>query len=102
MGPNPLAGDSGCRAKRDEAGTTKMEKMDVNGLANLKINFDEADEDGGGDLSEGEFVAAFEEEFPELSNLQLRHLFMKIDANSDGSHQAARAGLTRVCVVRDG
>lgn len=85
MGPNPLAGDTDRGKNRDDDREENMEAMDVNGLANLKVNFDEADEDGGGDLDEKEFVDAFKEEFPALSNLQLRHLFMKIDANSDGA-----------------
>ena len=47
--------------------------------------FYEADEDGNGALDVQEFVHAFSGHFPHLGDLELQHLFMKIDANADGN-----------------
>ena len=55
----------------------------------LKVAFDRADTDGSGELEEDEFIEAFQSVEALTAHYQtteqLRHLFMKIDANSDGS-----------------
>lgn len=52
----------------------------------LKAAFDRADTDNGGSLDIDEFLEAFGGVLGKnLSHEQLTHLFMKIDANSDGS-----------------
>lgn len=60
----------------------------MNTLIDLKKAFDAADQDGSGALDESEFIAAFRN----VKGIkgydteeQLCHLFMKIDANSDGT-----------------
>ena len=62
--------------------------FNIHVLTQLKIAFDKADADGSGALDEQEFVSAFKS-VKELSqnatDEQIQHLFMKIDANSDGT-----------------
>lgn len=55
-------------------------------LMQLKTAFAMADKDGGGDLSCDEFVKAFMDILgKELGEDGLRQMFMKIDANADGT-----------------
>ena len=55
-------------------------------FAQLKAAFDRADTDHGGSLDIDEFLEAFGGVLGKnLTREQLTHLFMKIDANSDGS-----------------
>mmetsp|Transcript_37768 Transcript_37768/g.61203 ORF Transcript_37768/g.61203 Transcript_37768/m.61203 type:complete len:933 (-) Transcript_37768:1406-4204(-) len=55
-------------------------------LMELKAVFEHADVDGGGSLSLDEFVEAFGGILGKnMTSEQLTHLFMKIDANSDGN-----------------
>lgn len=62
------------------------ESIDLNKLQALREIFDHADEDGGGGLDMDEFLAAFGKIFAKRLNQQeLTNLFMKIDANSDGT-----------------
>eukprot|EP01065_Artemidia_motanka_P040445 TRINITY_DN5079_c0_g1_i2.p1 TRINITY_DN5079_c0_g1~~TRINITY_DN5079_c0_g1_i2.p1 ORF type:complete len:1516 (+),score=483.91 TRINITY_DN5079_c0_g1_i2:49-4548(+) len=62
------------------------DKIDLEQLKALKILFDEADADGGGDLDEQEFVAAFSRILGEgMQHDTLREWFMRIDANANGS-----------------
>ena len=62
------------------------ESIDLDKLQELRKIFDHADEDGGGGLDMEEFLAAFGKIFAEsLNDQELTNLFMKIDANSDGT-----------------
>mmetsp|Transcript_21466 Transcript_21466/g.40888 ORF Transcript_21466/g.40888 Transcript_21466/m.40888 type:complete len:1024 (+) Transcript_21466:252-3323(+) len=65
----------------------KREAVNLSTLMQLKQAFDAADDDGSGGLEMHEFVTAFLS-VPSMgyqSEEQLMHLFMKIDANSDGT-----------------
>ena len=62
------------------------DRINLHQLMELKAAFDRADTDGGGSLDIQEFLEAFGGVLGKnLSNEQLTHLFMKIDANSDGT-----------------
>ncbi len=66
----------------------KNASFHINTLIDLKKAFDQADEDGSGALDEEEFVNAFRNVKGikgYKTEEQLCHLFMKIDANSDGT-----------------
>ncbi|XRB12060.1 EF-hand domain-containing protein [Pseudoscourfieldia marina] len=64
------------------------DSLTIDALVELKNAFEEADTDGSGALDEEEFVEAFLS-VPALAKWvnseALQHLFMKIDANSDGT-----------------
>eukprot|EP01083_Nonionella_stella_P100616 284025_1 len=61
-------------------------EINVADLAELKKFFDKAEEGGSEGLGMEEFVAAFGQALGKnLAQQKLTHLFMKIDANSDGS-----------------
>ena len=75
-------------AKKDgKAETGSVEdRINLHQLMELKAAFDRADTDGGGSLDMEEFLDAFGGVLGKnLTHEQLTHLFMKIDANSDGS-----------------
>ena len=59
--------------------------IDLKTFQKLKAAFDEADEDGGGDLCVDEFVRAFQMVIPDIDEARLRHLFTRIDANADNT-----------------
>ena len=62
--------------------------FNIHVLTQLKVAFDVADADGSGALDEQEFVSAFrsvKEVSQTATEEQIQHLFMKIDANSDGT-----------------
>eukprot|EP01062_Namystynia_karyoxenos_P078692 TRINITY_DN8152_c0_g1_i2.p1 TRINITY_DN8152_c0_g1~~TRINITY_DN8152_c0_g1_i2.p1 ORF type:complete len:1695 (+),score=441.43 TRINITY_DN8152_c0_g1_i2:95-5086(+) len=68
------------------SGVTSFEdKIDLEQLKALKELFDEADEDGGGDLDQNEFTKAFSQILGDLHDDVLREWFMRIDANANGS-----------------
>ena len=71
----------------NEASAASVEdRINLHQLMELKAAFDRADTDGGGSLDTEEFLEAFGEVLGKnLTHEQLTHLFMKIDANSDGS-----------------
>lgn len=71
----------------EDAPAAGGETINLEELERLKAAFDAADEDGSDGLEMDEFVKAFGAVLGEkrLTRLQLTHLFMKIDANSDGS-----------------
>ena len=72
----------------DERYIAKNASFHINTLIDLKKAFDQADEDGSGALDEEEFVNAFRNVKGikgYKTEEQLCHLFMKIDANSDGT-----------------
>ena len=73
-------------AKGQEQGASVEDRINLHQLMELKAAFDRADTDGGGSLDMEEFLEAFGEVLGKnLTHEQLTHLFMKIDANSDGS-----------------
>jgi len=62
------------------------DRINLSQLMDLKAAFDRADTDHGGTLDIDEFLAAFGNVLGKnLTEEQLTHLFMKIDANSDGT-----------------
>ena len=62
------------------------DRINLHQLMELKAAFERADTDQGGSLDMEEFLEAFGGVLGEnLTTTQLIHLFMKIDANSDGS-----------------
>ena len=62
------------------------DRINLHQLMELKAAFDRADTDQGGSLDIEEFLDAFGGVLGKnLSHEQLTHLFMKIDANSDGT-----------------
>ena len=62
------------------------DRINLHQLMELKAAFERADTDQGGSLDMEEFLEAFGEVLGKnLTHEQLTHLFMKIDANSDGS-----------------
>lgn len=65
------------------------EDLNMETMLQLKLSFDKADKDHGGGLDVREFVEAFGESVPGASEgdkkKSVEKLFMKIDANSDGS-----------------
>ena len=66
--------------------TSVEDRINLHQLMQLKEAFDHADIDGGGSLDIEEFLEAFGDVLGKnLTREQLTHLFMKIDANSDGS-----------------
>ena len=72
----------------EERYIAKNASFHINTLIDLKKAFDQADEDGSGALDEEEFVNAFRNVKGMKgyrTEEQLCHLFMKIDANSDGT-----------------
>ncbi|QDZ24146.1 WD40 repeat domain-containing protein [Chloropicon primus] len=72
----------------EERYIAKNASFHINTLIDLKKAFDQADEDGSGALDEEEFVNAFRNVKGikgYKTEEQLCHLFMKIDANSDGT-----------------
>jgi len=73
-------------ASSAEQATSMEDRINLHQLMELKAAFDRADTDGGGSLDIDEFLVAFGEVLGKnLTHEQLTHLFMKIDANSDGS-----------------
>jgi len=86
-----MAGSDVFRKRDDldeERFVTKNASFHINTLIDLKKAFDQADEDGSGALDEEEFVNAFRNVKGikgYKTEEQLCHLFMKIDANSDGT-----------------
>ena len=91
MPPKPNKGEAGKGGKdskkdgKGEAGSVE-DRINLHQLVELKAAFDRADVDGGGSLDMDEFLEAFGEVLGKnLTHEQLTHLFMKIDANSDGS-----------------
>ena len=72
----------------EHARLSKNSSFHLNTLIDLKKAFDEADQDGSGALDEEEFISAFKNVRGIKgydTEEQLCHLFMKIDANSDGT-----------------
>ena len=66
--------------------TSVEDRINLHQLMQLKEAFDRADTDHGGSLDIEEFLEAFGDVLGKnLTREQLTHLFMKIDANSDGS-----------------
>jgi len=91
MPPKANKGEAGKGGKdnkkngKDDANSVE-DKINLHQLVELKAAFDRADVDGGGSLDMDEFLEAFGEVLGKnLTHEQLTHLFMKIDANSDGS-----------------
>ena len=91
MPPKPNKGEAGKGGKdskkdgKGDAGSVE-DRINLHQLVELKAAFDRADVDGGGSLDMDEFLEAFGEVLGKnLTHEQLTHLFMKIDANSDGS-----------------
>jgi hypothetical protein len=69
-----------------EEPTSMEDRINLHQLMELKAAFERADTDQGGSLDMEEFLEAFGGVLGEnLTTTQLIHLFMKIDANSDGS-----------------
>ena len=70
----------------DTGQTSVEDRINLHQLMQLKEAFDRADTDHGGSLDIEEFLEAFGDVLGKnLTHEQLTHLFMKIDANSDGS-----------------
>ena len=83
--PKPNKDGSSKKDGKNEAGSVE-DRINLHQLMELKAAFDRADIDGGGSLDMDEFLEAFGEVLGKnLTHEQLTHLFMKIDANSDGS-----------------
>lgn len=71
---------------KEEVGMTLEDRINMQQLMDLKAAFNRADIDRGGTLDLHEFVLAFGGVLGrDMSKEQLTHLFMKIDANSDGT-----------------
>ena len=83
--PKPNKDGNSKKDGKSEAGSVE-DRINLHQLMELKAAFDRADIDGGGSLDMDEFLEAFGEVLGKnLTHEQLTHLFMKIDANSDGS-----------------
>ena len=73
-------------AMTDAEPTSMEDRINLHQLMELKAAFDRADTDSNYALDMDEFLQAFGTVLGKnLSHEQLTHLFMKIDANSDGS-----------------
>eukprot|EP00741_Cyanophora_paradoxa_P015875 tig00020909_g15326.t1 len=73
------------RKKPGDTGNDSEDAINLSTLMELKEIFDRADVDGGGSLDMEEFIEAFGGVIGKnMTPEQLQHLFMKIDANSDG------------------
>lgn len=85
--PPPLARQVSASSVLEEAySSSGSDLISLDKLHELRIAFELADVDGGGGLDMDEFVKAFGHILGDnLSQHQLTRLFMKIDANSDGS-----------------
>ena len=69
-----------------DQGQSMEDRINLHQLMELKAAFDRADTDGGGSLDIQEFLEAFGGVLGKnLSHEQLTHLFMKIDADSNGT-----------------
>jgi WD40 repeat protein len=87
--PLPASGRSSNEAEELLASNSALKSSDhitLDDLQELGKLFQLADRDGGGGLDSAEFARAFGSVLGRgLSKLQLNQLFMKIDANSDGT-----------------
>jgi len=73
-------------AMEGAASSSVEDRINLHQLMELKAAFEKADTDHGGSLDMEEFLEAFGGVLGKnLTHEQLTHLFMKIDANSDGS-----------------
>jgi len=79
-----VSADERQRSRAISEATT--DSISVDELQRLEHLFAAADEDGGGDLDEDEFLEGFQDILgASMSPHALRQLFMRVDANSDGS-----------------